>query len=289
MKRKKFWIAGVFCAFAALSISSPAQAAPAEQGAVTFALLSDTHVNEAASGDEANYTARFQRVIADVNAAHVSAVLIAGDLTQSGKPEQIADFAALVKGFEAPVCVVEGNHDVGPKLGVKDAKPDSGVTAARVTQFETAFGPSFYTKTVAGVKIVAFNTPILGSGLPIETKQWEFLEKELAPSKTPTLLLTHYPLYESKADEAGGTYWNVEPAPRARLLALIERSGGVRAVLSGHLHHPLENMTPGGVLLYTTSPVSFGLPKGKQSEGWTLVTVTPETGKVQTEFRAIPH
>ncbi|MEO7717727.1 MAG: metallophosphoesterase [Capsulimonas sp.] len=289
MKRRNLWIAGVFCAFAASSIAAATQAAPAQPNVVTFALLSDTHVNEAKSGDEANYTARFQRVIADVNAAHVSAVLVAGDLTQSGKSEQITDFATLVKGFEAPVCVVEGNHDVGPKLGVKDAKPGSGVTAARVMQFETAFGPSYYARTVAGVKIVAFNTPILGSGLPVEAAQWEFLEKELAPSKTPILMLTHYPLYQAKADEAGGTYWNVEPAPRARLLALIAGSGGVLAVLSGHLHHPLENTTPGGVLLYTTPPVSFGLPKGKQAEGWTLVTVTPETGKVQTEFRAIPH
>ncbi len=276
---------------AAGAVPMPQRAAP-QSPVIRIALVADPHVNSATSGDEANYKARFMRVIAEVNAAHVSLVLIAGDLTQSGKPEQFADFRELIEGFQSPVRVVCGNHDVGQKVGIANAKPGAGVTADRVAQFEALFGTSFYTQLWEGVRIIGINTPIMGSGLPSEARQWDFLQRELMPSAAPgvpIVLLTHYPLYIAAPEEPGGIYWNVEPAPRARLLSLIKKSGHVLAVLSGHLHRPLANKTADGVLLYTSPPVSFGLPAGKQPEGWTLVTITPAARAVQTEFHAIPH
>jgi len=276
----------------AASAADARQAVSAPNRVVRIALVADPHVNSATSGDEANYKARFQRVIAEVNASHVSLVLIAGDLTQSGKPEQFADFKDLIKEFQAPVRVVCGNHDVGQKIGITGAKPGAGVTADRIAKFEALFGASFYTQMWEGVRFIGINTPVLGSGLPVEAQQWDFLERELMPSAgrgMPTVLLTHYPLYLAAPDEPGGIYWNVEPAPRARLLSLIKKSGNVVAVLSGHLHRPLVNKTADGVLLYTSPPVSFGLPAGKQPEGWTLVTIAPAKRTVQTEFHAIPH
>lgn len=279
-------------------LHASASAAPAPQTAapknrvLRIALVADPHVNSAATGDEANYKARFLRVIAEVNAAHVSRVLIAGDLTQNGKPEQFAEFKELIKGFQSPVSVVCGNHDVGPKIGITDAKLGSGVTAERVAKYEALFGASFYTLNWEGVRIIGLNSPVLGSGLPVEARQWEFLKHELLPSASPgipTLLVTHYPLYLVSPEEPGGIYWNVEPAPRARLLDLIKKNGNVLAVLTGHLHRPLVNKTSGGVLLYSSPPVSFGLPAGKQPEGWTLVTIATPTNVIQTEFHAIPH
>ncbi len=278
--------------YAAASAAPAPQATAPKNPVVRIALVADPHVNNAPTGDEANYKARFLRVIAEVNAAHVSRVLIAGDLTQNGKPEQFAEFKELVRGFQAPVSVVCGNHDVGPKIGITDAKPGSGVTAERVAKYEALFGKSFYTLNCDGVRIIGINSPILGSGLPVEARQWEFLERELLPSASPgipTLLVTHYPLYLVSPEEAGGTYWNTEPAPRTRLLGLIKKSGNVLAVLSGHLHRPLVSKTSAGVLLYSSPPVSFGLPAGKQPEGWTLVTIAPTTNVIQTEFHAISH
>ena len=69
-----------------------------------------------------------------------------------------------------------------------------------------------------------------------------------------------------------------------RLLELLKK-GGVSTYLSGHLHRPLTNRMD-GMLLVTTGPVSFGLPRGKQPEGWTLVIV-PAQGEARTEFRTI--
>ena len=70
--------------------------------------------------------------------------------------------------------------------------------------------------------------------------------------------------------------WNVEPAPRARLFGLLKQ-GGVKIVLNGHLHRPLVNNLD-GIRFIGTQPTSFGLPAGKQPEGWTLITIS-KTGE----------
>jgi hypothetical protein len=135
------------------------------------------------------------------------------------------------------------------------------------------------------VRVIGVNSPIFGSGFDREKAMWNFLEKELAsPGPLPTVVFMHYPPFVKQAEEGGGDYWNIEPEPRARLLALLRR-GGVGTVLSGHLHRDLTNRLE-GILFVTTRPVSFGLPAGKQPEGWTLVTL-PAQGEAQVESQSI--
>jgi 3',5'-cyclic AMP phosphodiesterase CpdA len=247
-----------------------------------IAFVSDTHCTRSTLEDRPLYRGRFDKVIAAVNAARVDLVLLAGDLTQDGKPEEIADFHAQLRKFRAPAWCVLGNHDCGSKWFPKAEDP---LTAARLARCERALAPSFFARTRAGVRVVGVNSALFGTGLPREQAQWQFLEKEFArPATRPTLLLTHYPLFVKTPDEPGGDYWNIEPEPRARLLELL-RAGQVRAVLSGHLHKPLTNHVA-GIQMIGTHPVSFGLPRGRQKQGWTLLTVPP-TGAVQAELRYI--
>jgi alkaline phosphatase D len=259
---------------------------PDRAGAVRarLALVSDTHVTRGTNEDQASHKARLEKVIADVNAAPVDMVLIAGDLTQDGKATEIADFQKQIKGFLAPVWYVPGNHDVGNKLIGSQVKRDS-VTAWRVRFFERSLGPSFFARERKGLRVIGINSPILGSGLPRERDMWCFLEKELSKSNAPaTVLFSHYPPFVKTAAEKGGDYWNIEPEPRQRLLGLLKRAS-VKTVLTGHLHRELTNRYD-GILFVTTPPVSFGLPKEKQPEGWTLVTI-PAEGEARIEFRHI--
>jgi 3',5'-cyclic AMP phosphodiesterase CpdA len=254
-------------------------AAPAQP--LRIALVADPHITRGTAEDQAQYKGRFDRVIASVNDAKVDLVLIAGDLTQGGKPEDIGDFQAQIKGFQTPVWVAPGNHDVGDKHmpGKK-----GGVTTARVNAYEAAYGPSFWSRNFQGIRVIGVNSSLLGSGLPAEADQWAFLEKELDPANTmPTLLVMHYPLFLHTPDEPGGGYWNVEPEPRARLLGLIMRSKSVRAVLTGHLHRSIAAQI-GDVFFYTTPPVSFGIPRGRQPEGWTLITLSPDGSFISADF-----
>jgi 3',5'-cyclic AMP phosphodiesterase CpdA len=265
-------------ALAALALVAPAFAAEAAPS-LRIALVSDTHTTRGTAEDQPLYKERLDHVIASVNGANADLVLIAGDLTQGGKPEEMADFQDQIKGFHAPVWFVFGNHDVGNK---RTPGQKGGVTAERIALAEKTLGPAFWSRTAGGVRVIGITSSLLGSGLPREADEWGFLENELkTPSKAPTLVLMHYPLYLQSPDEPGGAYWNLEPGPRARLLSLL-RSGGVTAALSGHLHRPLTGQI-GGIFLYTTPPVSFGLPRTKQAEGWTLVTLSQD-GRITADF-----
>ncbi len=261
-----------------LAATALAAAAP-----IRFALVSDPHVNRGTAEDQPLYRGRFERVIAAVNAEKVSFVLITGDLTQGGKPVESDDFKQLVTGFTAPVHYVPGNHDVG---GKRIAGKDAGPTEARVQAFEDKLGPSFYVHPEAGLRLIGINSAILGSGLPVEEKMWALLDHELAqPGATPTIVFSHYPLFLKTPDEPGGEYWNIEPAPRARLLALLKR-GGVQLMLSGHLHYSLTNHVD-GIWFLSTLPVSFGLPRAKNLQGWTLVTLPTDGTDPQFETRLV--
>jgi Icc protein len=282
MKRVKHIPSVAFIIFLFALLAGPHLRAQVKGVMARIALVSDTHTTRGTKDDQPKYRARLDQVMAAANAAKVDLVLIAGDLTENGSPDELSDFQNQIKGFKAPVLFVPGNHDVGNKL-----IPGKGgtVTTERVAAFEKSLGPSFHAQTRAGVRVIGVNSPIFGSGFDQEKAMWEFLDKELAgPAPVPTVVFMHYPPFVKKADEGGGDYWNIEPEPRARLLALL-RKGGVKTVLSGHLHRDLTNRHE-GILFVTTRPVSFGLPKDKQPEGWTLVTL-PMEGDAQVEGQTI--
>lgn len=253
-----------------------------EPGTLRIALLSDTHTTRSTKDDRPTFKPHLDAVIRAVNAAHPDVVLVAGDLTEGGLAEQFSDYKNQISGIEAPLFSVPGNHDVGDKI-----LPDKpgGVNEARLNAYEKAVGPLYFVSNQPKVRIIGINSSLLGSGLPQEARQWEFLEKTLAePMAVPTVLLMHYRPFLKTADEEGGGYWNVEPAPRRRLLDLI-RKYHVRAVLSGHLHRELFDEQD-GIAYITTTAVSWGIPKDKQTPGWTLVTIDAQ-GAVKPETQPI--
>ncbi len=250
--------------------------------AVRIALLADPHTTRGTVEDQPLYGPRFDRAVEDTVRAGVDLALIVGDLTQGGLPEEIEDLQERIALLRVPVLYVPGNHDVGNKAhpGVHGV-----VTHERVLEYERRLGPSSFCTFIEGLRIIGINGSLLGSGLAREQDQWLFLEHELGRTTTsPTLVVCHYPLYERTLDEPGTDYWNVEPAPRLRLMELL-RGAGVAAFLSGHLHRPLTHRL-GGTLLFSAPPIAFGLPAGRQPEGWTLLTVAPD-GAIETEFRPV--
>jgi 3',5'-cyclic AMP phosphodiesterase CpdA len=250
-----------------------------------IALLSDIHIMHGTNmAAKTLHRKHLRQAIAEVNAAKVDLVLVAGDLTEHGTPEEIGDFMEEKRVLTGRVWFVAGNHDVGNKLTPgKTPKPSDGcVTPWRLTRFEMHWGPTFWTRERAGVRVIGINTSIIGSDFGREKKMWSMLEKELAkPSDKPTLVLLHYPPFLKTADEKSA-YFDIEKPQRERFLKLVQ-VGGVKAVLSGHTHTEITN-TWKGVRFVTTPPIAYGLPKGKQKPGWTLLKVSP-SGEVETEFK----
>jgi Icc protein len=246
-----------------------------------IAFLSDLHVTRGTNEEQTLHPGRLAKAISAVNRADVDLVLIAGDLTEKATPVEWEDFRKQIRVLEAPVWFVPGNHDVGNK---RLTGTNGEVTFQSVVNYELKWGRSYFVREKAGVRVVGVNSALFGSGLPQERRMWRFLEEALAqPAALPTLLLLHHPPFLKKPDEKGGGYWNIEPEPRKRLLALLEQ-GEVKAVLSGHLHRPLTNHYQ-GILFLTTTGVAFGLPRGKQPFGWNLLTVSQDA--VEVTFQMI--
>ena len=247
-----------------------------------IAFVSDTHINLRTNESEMAYNRRFDQTIAEINAAKVDLVLIGGDLTDGGTREQMALFKRKVKQLKALVMFVPGNHDVGV-VGIGDIK--TSITPEKVRLFANELGPNWFAREKAGVRVVGINSCLFGSGFKEEEDQWKFLEKELAkPHAKPTFLLEHYPLFILTADEPRLSTRNVQPELRKRLLALLKQ-GGVRTVLTGHLHLLITNRLD-GILFLGNATTAYGLPRGMQPEGWMLLTV-PREGEVQFEFRKL--
>ena len=273
----------ILCGFALLMVAVGGWAGSKPDGiAARIAFVSDTHVNLRTNEPGTAYNRQFDQAIAAINAAKVDLILIGGDLTDGGTQEQMALFKRKVKQLKAPVLFVAGNHDVGH---AGNADRPITITPKRVKLFSQKLGPNWFAGEKAGVLIIGINSCLFETGFKEEKEQWKFLEKELASRRSePVLLLEHYPLFLKAAEEPAHGLWNVHPEPRKRLMALLQQ-GGVRAVLSGHLHRPIINRLD-GILFLGNGATAYGIPRGKQEAGWMLLRVSRE-GEVQFEFKPL--
>lgn len=273
-------VAPVIALALAATLSAPSQAAAAP--GVRIAIVTDSHFSATPDAKHQLYADRFQRIVDEVNRAKPDVVLIPGDLTEDGDIAALKLFRHAAERLEARWFVVPGNHDVGPKRlpGSKD-----GTTAGRQEAFRSVMGPAFGVETTARLRVVRLDGSLFGSGLPEETQQWEMLERACAArSRKPAVVMMHYPLFGVTPDEPGGEYWNVEPGPRARILGLMA-AAGMTLEIAGHVHR--DHMVDGaGVRVICSRPTSFGLPAGKQPEGWTLVTLSDQ-GPATAERRTV--
>src|SRR5215216_2485925 len=76
----------------------------ADECPVRIAATGDIHLGR--PGDEERWAAAFAEL-----RDRVDLVLLAGDLTTHGEPEQAAMVAAAVQGLDVPILCVLGNHD----------------------------------------------------------------------------------------------------------------------------------------------------------------------------------
>jgi 3',5'-cyclic AMP phosphodiesterase CpdA len=163
------------------------------------------------------------------------AVIVSGDLCING-PDSDAEVAFAGKALRrlaAPVHAIPGNHDVGDEPPGQEA--GQIIDEQRLQRWLSVFGADRFAATVGGWRLVGINAQLLGSGLPQEEEQDDWLEAELADASRPILLASHKPLFLQSPDEAETTASSINPAPRERLLRRL-RASPVKVVLSGHLH-----------------------------------------------------
>jgi len=121
----------------------------------------------AANGGAATYRAPFRKKPSPRSTPpKVDLVLIAGDLTQSGLPEECGRFSkTLTKQLRPPVYFVPGNHDVGHKFN--SGQTNGTITPERVCRLgkKPSALPGFSKKARGPCASSASNSSLLGSGL----------------------------------------------------------------------------------------------------------------------------
>lgn len=129
-------------------------------------LRGDARVRIAAAGDVHCSPENRDAVLTAFEAieGEADAVLLAGDLTTHGEPEQAQVLAEACRGMETPVVVVLGNHDLHANRGDELVEVLTAAGIQVLDRSHTAVGASPCRVGVAGVK--GFVGGFRGLGLP---------------------------------------------------------------------------------------------------------------------------
>lgn len=215
---------------------------------IRIAAVGDVHYNRASRGRMAKYMSAL-RGTADV-------LLIAGDLTQVGLPEEISALADDLAESPVPVFTVFGNHDYHSDQQDKLAEI---LTRAGVTVLEgTAVTLNLNSHSVGIMGLKGFGGGFIGAcGTDFgESQMKDFirftkLQAEALRNGLQTLqtdykiALTHY---SPCAETLNGERREIYPFLGSYLLAEAIDQGGADIAFHGHAHHGVEKgTTPGGV------------------------------------------
>ncbi|WP_330252100.1 metallophosphoesterase [Nocardia sp. NBC_00565] len=206
---------------------------------ILVAQISDTHFDLGARNAE-----RAERVLAylaDLR-RRPDVILVTGDVTDSGKPEQYAE-ARVVLAADIPVYPIPGNHD------------DRAAFRTALLGEPASSAPINHAHRVGNLTVALLDSSIPGEAsgrLTEETYDWLRGVLAAAPADAPILLALHHPpahLFSPVIDEISLT----EPEKLAEVVASDERIVGV---ITGHAHSSAATTFAGRPLLIAPSTAS---------------------------------
>ncbi len=171
------------------------------------------------------------------------AVVITGDLTDFGRPQEYAHLQALLAPLDMPVYLLPGNHDERGQL--RRSFPHHAYLGSS--------GFVQYSVEAGGMRLVALDT--CDPGQPhgrLCDERLDWLEAELERHRDqPVVIAMHHPPFETligHMDRIG----LVEGAER--LEAIVARHANVERVICGHLHRPIEVRFGGTIACTSPAP-----------------------------------
>jgi 3',5'-cyclic-AMP phosphodiesterase len=193
-----------------------------------IAQISDTHI--ALDTADADQRMRdFALTVADINALDPAPEVIVhtGDIVHNGRQDEYARVVAILAKARAPVYVLAGNKDDRANLRAAFAprgylKPDSEFIDYAVEDYP--------------VRLIAVDTLSPGSnrGAFCQGRERRLIDMIDAETAKPIAVLAHHPPFEVPV---GPEPLNFEaPEIMARLRQVLQHSGRVVAVFSGHVH-----------------------------------------------------
>ena len=153
------------------------------------------------------------------------AVVITGDLTDLGSPQDYAFLRGVLAPLAMPMYLIPGNHD--GRAALRDAFPDHDYLRQSEDFIQYAIDSH-------PLRIVALDTVIPGaSGGELCEQRLAWLDRTLAqaPEKA-TVVVMHHPPFRTFIDRMDAMALR-DPQPFAEV---IERNRQVEAILCGHVH-----------------------------------------------------
>lgn len=186
----------------------------------------------------------FEQVLSYFAQLDLDFLLIPGDLTQDGEPENHSWLSQKLAELPYPVYVVPGNHDVLMRDG-----GDRSIALAEFPQYYRKFGYGnsdqlyYGCEVLPGVRLIGLNSIFFDdSGKQIhagrlDDAQLKWLKETLHQSQgEQVLVMVHHNVVEHLPGQSKsplGRRYMLENAPE---LIRILRDFGVQMVFTGHLH-----------------------------------------------------
>ena len=212
---------------------------PAEVPTHRLAHVSDTHLTsrDVLYNNRIDADAALDRAAAVLRRARtdgrgLDALVVTGDLTDTGDPGAYSRVAAAVDGLAPQIIWVNGNHDVrtvfhAALLGVDDP------------------GPLVRVHDVAGLRVIALDSTVPGAGHGVLTAAHlaDLAEILATPARQGTVIALHHAPVPPPSPLL--TYFALERSSRSALADIVAGTD-VRLILAGH-HHLAQSSSLAGI------------------------------------------
>ncbi len=232
-----------------------------------FAIVSDLHI--ALPHTIWNHPERFHLVefsipaleviLADLSQLDLDFLLLPGDLTQHGEPENHAWLAQRLAQLPYPVYVIPGNHDVPTAESLNDFAgyyPQFGYKHTQHLYYECEVLPHV---RLIGLNSNCFNAENQQIGW-IDQEQLDWLQTILQSYKDDLILATiHHNVLEHLPNQAKNPLGRRYMLGNAEVLCEVLHQARVKLVFTGHLHiqdiaysdrFDLYDITTGSIVSY---------------------------------------
>ena len=156
--------------------------------------------------------------VAEMAAAEPDAVVVKGDLTADGTPEEYERFLDVYgSAFGERLHHVRGNHDAYRGQRIADHGPVE--------------------VTLPGVVLAVLDTtrPYHANG-HVPPEQLEWLDELAARADRPVLVFGHHHVWSPESSERSPDYFGVNPGDSEHLIELVARRPSIVGYFAGHTH-----------------------------------------------------